>query len=193
MYIPQHFEITDREEIFAFIKANAFGQLTSSVNGRLFTSHLPFLISKDGESLFCHVAKRNPQWEDIESQEVLVTFQGPHDYISPSWYSSPGVPTWNYQAAHIYGKPQLVKEKDKLVNIIHELTGIYESSFEEPWVPKYEGSLLNFIVGIEIKITDVQCKFKLSQNRPESDRKQVIKELQKNGPSQLSHAMNNGV
>lgn len=192
MYIPQHFEVTDREEIFAFIKANAFGQLISSVNGRLFTSHLPFLISKDGESLFCHVAKRNPQWEDIESQEVLVTFQGPHDYISPSWYSSPGVPTWNYQAAHIYGKPQLVKEKDKLVNIIHELTGIYESSFEEPWVPKYDGSLLNFIVGIEIKITDVQCKFKLSQNRSEPDRKQVIKELQKNGDSQLSHAMNNG-
>ena len=193
MYIPQHFEITDREEIFAFIKANAFGQLTSSVNGRLFTSHLPFLISKDGESLFCHVAKRNLQWEDIESQEVLVTFQGPHDYISPSWYSSPGVPTWNYQAAHIYGKPQLVKDKQMLVNIIHELTSIYEFSFEEPWVPKYDGSLLNFIVGIEIKITDVQCKFKLSQNRPESDRKQVIKELQKNGPSQLSHAMNNGV
>ena len=192
MYIPQHFEVTDREEIFAFIRANAFGQLVSSVNGRLFTSHLPFLISKDGESLFCHVAKRNPQWEDIESQEVLVTFQGPHDYISPSWYSSPGVPTWNYQAAHIYGEPQLVKEKDKLVNIIHELTGIYESSFEEPWVPKYDGSMLNFIVGIEIKITEIQCKFKLSQNRPESDRKQVIKELQKNGASQLSHEMNNG-
>jgi transcriptional regulator len=192
MYIPQHFEVTDREEIFAFIKANAFGQLTSSVNGRLFTSHLPFLISDDRDSLFCHVAKGNPQWQAIESQEVLVTFQGPHDYISPSWYSSPGVPTWNYQAAHIYGKPQLVKEKDKLVNIIHELTDIYESSFEEPWVPKYDGSMLNFIVGIEIKITDVQCKFKLSQNRSESDRKQVIKGLQENGSSQLSRAMNNG-
>lgn len=189
MYIPEHFAVKDKEAILAFIKANAFGQLISSVDGRLFTSHLPFLVSEDGASLICHVARRNPQWTDIESQEVLVTFQGPHDYVSPSWYSSPGVPTWNYQVAHVYGQPRLVTENEKLINIIRELTRIYEASFEKPWVPTYEESLLSMIVGIEIKITDMQCKYKLSQNRPETDRLQVIEELQKKGSLQVSRAL----
>ena len=76
MYIPHHFKVTDRKEILAFIKATTFGQLVSSVEGRLFSSHLPFFLSDDEKSLICHVAKRNPQWVDLEEQEVLVTFQG---------------------------------------------------------------------------------------------------------------------
>jgi len=189
MYIPQHFEVTNREEIFAFIKANVFGQLISTVEGRLFSSHIPFSLGSNGQSLICHVAKRNPQWEGIEGQEVLVTFQGPHDYISPSWYNSPGVPTWNYQAVHVYGKPKLVTEKEKLRSIINELTKIHESSLKQPWGPEYKDSLLDIIIGIEIKITDIQCKYKLSQNRPEKDQLQVIKELKNRGSVQLSSVM----
>ena len=128
MYIPKHFNVTDKEEILGFIKANAFGQLISLVKGKLFSSHIPFLLSNDNQSLICHVAKSNPQWESIEGQEVLVTFQGPHDYVSPSWYSSPGVPTWNYQSVHIYGKPHLITELEQLSSIVNELTGIYESA-----------------------------------------------------------------
>ena len=143
MYIPQHFEVTDKEEKFAFIKANAFGQLISSVDGRLFSSHIPFFLSNDKHSLICHVAKRNPQWEGIEDQEVLVTFQGPHDYVSPSWYSSPSVPTWNYQSVHVYGKPVLITETEKLKSIVDELTDVYESSFDKPWEPQYTVSTLN--------------------------------------------------
>ena len=104
MYIPKHFNVSDKEEILAFIKGNSFGQLISLVEGKLFSSHIPFLFRGENQSLLCHVAKNNPQWENIEGQEVLITFQGPHDYVSPSWYSSPGVPTWNYQSVHIYGK-----------------------------------------------------------------------------------------
>ncbi len=189
MYIPQHFEVTEQEEILAFIKANAFGQLISMVKGKLFSSHIPFYLGKDGNSLICHLSKRNPQWEDIEAQEVLVTFQGSHDYVSPSWYSSPGVPTWNYQAVHVYGTPKLITEAGKLKNIVNELTGIYESSFEKPWEPAYKDSLLNVIIGIEIKVKDFQCKYKLSQNRLESDRKQVAEELKNSGSVQLSQAM----
>lgn len=189
MYIPQHFEVTEREEILKFIKANAFGQLISTVKGRLFSSHIPFFLGNDGKSLICHVAKRNPQWKGIEEQEVLVTFQGPHDYVSPSWYSSPGVPTWNYQTVHVYGKPELITETEKLKNIVNELTAVYESSFEKPWEPEYQNSLLNVIIGIEIKITEFQCKYKLSQNRSESDQKQITEELQKRGSVQLSLAM----
>lgn len=189
MYIPQSFEVTDRKEIVSFIKANAFGQLVSLVGGRLFSSHLPFFLGNDEQSLICHMAKRNPQWEGIENQEVLVTFQGPHDYVSPSWYFSPGVPTWKYQAVHVYGKPKLITEARAVKSIVDEFTRIHEASFENPWEPEYKESLLNVIIGIEIKITELQCKYKLSQNRPESDRKRIIEELQKKGSVQLSRAM----
>lgn len=191
MYIPKHFEVTDTEEIFNFIDTNAFGQLISSVKGKLFTSHIPFLLSEDKKSLICHIARQNPQWEEIESQEALITFQGPHDYISPSWYSSPGVPTWNYQAVHIYGNPKLITESDNIKEIIEKLTNKYESSNEQPWIQDYKGSLLNIIVGIEIKITDIQCKYKLSQNRSVTDQAQVVEELHKKGSVKLSTAMKN--
>jgi len=191
MFIPQHFEVTDKDEIFSFIKANAFGQLVSSVKGRIFSSHLPFFLSDDGQSIICHVAKRNPQWKSIEDQEVLVTFQGPHDYVSPSWYSSTGVPTWNYQAVHVYGKPKLITDKEKLGVIVRDLTEAYESSLEKPWEPKYKESLLNAIIGIEIEISEIQCKYKLSQNRSEKDQNQVTEHLKKKGSVKLSEAMKN--
>ncbi len=191
MYIPQHFSVTEREEIIAFIKANSFGQLLSSVEGRIFSSHLPFILGNDGKSIICHLAKGNPQWERIEEQEVLVTFQGPHDYVSPSWYRSPGVPTWNYQAVHVYGKPTLISEKEELRSIVNRLTEIHESVLKKPWEPKYKDTMLNAIIGIKIEINEIQCKFKLSQNRSEEDKKQIAEELQKRGSVKLSQAMKN--
>jgi transcriptional regulator len=191
MYIPKDFEVTDRNEILAFIKANAFGQLISTVEGRLFSSHIPFVVGNDGQSLICHIAKRNPQWKEIENQEVLITFQGNHDYISPSWYEAPGVPTWNYQTVHIYGKPQLITDTLKLKRIVEDLTERYESAFDKPWKPEYKETLLDLVIGIEIQISEFQCKYKLSQNRSEDDRKNVIEALQKSGENQLSEAMKN--
>jgi len=185
MFIPKCFEVTDRKEILDFVKHHAFGQLVSSVEGRLFSSHLPFFVSDDEQSIVCHVSKRNIQWESIEGQEVLVTFQGAHGYISPSWYKTPGVPTWNYQAVHVYGKPALIFGKEKLSEIVGKLTSIYESSFEEPWCPEYKDSLLDAIIGIEIKITDMQCKYKLSQNRSVDDQKNVVEELKNKNAVQL--------
>lgn len=189
MYLPSYFAVDDLEEVAAFIQANAFGQLISSVEGRLFSSHIPFFLSSDKASLTCHVAKKNPQWKRIDGQEVLITFQGPHDYVSPSWYASSGVPTWNYQAVHVYGTPALITETAKLRSIVNELTRRHESSFARPWEPKFRDSMLNAIVGIRIMITEVQCKFKLSQNRSERDRLKVAEELGKHGSSGLSQAM----
>ena len=191
MYIPEHFEVTDSSEMLGFIKANAFGQLISSVGGRFFSSHIPFFLSEDEKSIICHLAKRNPQWKEIEDQEVLVTLQGPHDYISPSWYSSPGVPTWNYQAVYVYGKPTLISEKEELRSIVNRLTEIHESVLKKPWEPKYKDTMLNAIIGIKIEINEIQCKFKLSQNRSEEDKKQIAEELQKRGSVKLSQAMKN--
>lgn len=189
MYIPQDFEVDEKEEILAFIQDNAFGQLISRVEGRLFSSHLPFLVMNDGQSLICHVAKRNPQWQDIEGQEVLVTFQGVHDYISPAWYELTGVPTWNYQAVHIYGKPRLILDTERLKQIVDALTEKYESDFDQPWELAYRQSLLDLIIGIEIQISEFQCKYKLSQNRSAIDRANVIEALRRNGADPLAQAM----
>ncbi len=189
MYTPKDFEVTNKEKLLAFIKANAFGQLISLVGNKLFSSHIPFLLSGDNQALICHVSKQNPQWKNIETQEVLMTFQGSHDYISPSWYESGGVPTWNYQAVHVYGKSTLITEPEKLKTIVEELTDEYESAFETPWNPEYKESLLNMIVGIQINITEIQGKYKLSQNRQKNDQLKVIEELEKKSSIKLSDTM----
>ncbi len=173
MYIPDQFKVEDEEEIFNFLQANAFGQLISKVNGRLFCSHIPFLISRDRKYLLAHLAKANDQWRELEGQEVLITFQGGHEYVSPSWYKSAGVPTWNYQAVHIYANCQLITDEADLSEIVDELTQLYESSFEQPWQSSYASSMLKAIVGLRLEITDIQCKYKISQNRILDDQKNV--------------------
>ncbi|UAA40234.1 FMN-binding negative transcriptional regulator [Paraneptunicella aestuarii] len=189
MYIPKHFEVKDQEELHRFIQSHAFGQLISNIDGRPFVSHLPFKLSEDKQQLLCHVARRNPQWQSIESQEILVTFQGAHDYISPTWYQSQGVPTWNYQAVHVYGKAELMTDSDELQTLVEELSAIYERQNPNPWQPDYKASMLNMIVGIKIAITEIQGKYKFSQNRSLEDRENVISKLQENGSNSLAKEM----
>lgn len=178
MFTPKSFQVSDKKEIQTFIKANAFGQLISSKDGRLLSSHIPFLISDDQTQLIGHLAKVNPQVQDIDGQEILVTLQGAHDYISPAWYETPGVPTWNYQAVHIYGHCRTFDDPESLKNAVDRLTNYYESGFDKPWKPSYKATMLGAIVGFEIVISDIQAQYKLSQNRSEQDRKQVIKALE---------------
>ncbi len=189
MYIPKHFAVTDSDEIFAFVEANAFGQLISTVNGSLYASHLPFLVTQDRSTIICHLAKQNPQHLELDGQEALITLQGAHDYISPSWYGGPGVPTWNYQAVHIYGQCRVFHDAGRLKEVVEALAHQYESAFEGPWQPDYGAAMLNAIVGIEVHITDVQCKYKLSQNRPAQDRAQVVEKLKSLGSNKLAQAM----
>ncbi|MBV1916380.1 MAG: FMN-binding negative transcriptional regulator [Pseudomonadales bacterium] len=189
MYIPKHFEVTDEEEKYAFIEANGFGQLVSNCAGRLFSSHIPFILSNDRTKLIGHLAKQNPQIEDIEGQEVLVSLQGAHDYISPSWYVTSGVPTWNYQSVHLYGSCKLFSDSDAVKQVVETLTNKYESKFSTPWGPDYNPSMLGAITGIEITIHEIQCKYKLSQNRSTEDQDQVIEQLNRNGSSKLAKAM----
>ncbi|MCJ8344623.1 FMN-binding negative transcriptional regulator, partial [bacterium] len=165
------------------------GQLICLVNQRITSTLVPFLLSKDKLTIYAHIAKSNPQWKQIENQEVLISLNGPHDYISPNWYSSPGVPTWNYQAMSIYGNAKVFEDTIKLKTIVDALTGKYESSFETPWKPNYPHTMLKAIVGIEITISDIQCKYKLSQNKPLSDRKNIIEQLSNRGAEDLAKAM----
>ena len=189
MYIPKHFEVTDEKEIFSFIEDNAFGQLVSLVEGRLFSTHIPFLLSEDKTKIIGHLAAQNPQHSDLNEQEVLVTLEGTHDYISPAWYNSPGVPTWNYQAVHIYGQCKVFRNAEKLKRVVDTLTNKYEAAFEKPWQAEYNSSMLGAIVGIEVSIREIQCKYKLSQNRSVQDQAQVIIQLDALGSSKLAKAM----
>jgi len=190
MYIPKPFNVTDEREIFDFIDQNAFGQLISRVGNRLFSTHMPFLLSQDNRTVYAHVALQNPQHQSIDGQEVLLTFQGAHDYISPSWYQSPGVPTWNYQAVHVYGRAKTFSSTKKLRWLVDTLTDRYESDLEMPWGADYNEKMLQAIVGIEISIDDVEAKFKLSQNRAEQDQLRVIEHLEARGATDLVKAMN---
>lgn len=189
MFVPDKFAVTDSDEIFAFVAANAFGQLVSQHEGRPLVSHLPFLVSEDRRTLRCHVARPNPQWRQIENQQVLATFLGPHDYISPSWYRGAGVPTWNYQAVHVYGRCRVFDDAAELAALVEALSGVYEGRFESPWQPRYPDSMLRAIVGIELAIDEIQGKYKLSQNRPAEDHAPVIDRLDELGSDALVAAM----
>lgn len=189
MYLPAHFEISDESEIFSFLESYSFGQIISMVDGRLFSSHLPFLIDRESKRLFAHVAGQNPQHRDIEGQEVLVVFQGPHDYVSPSWFASPGVPTWNYQAVHVYGSCRIIDDNQQKKSIVDRLTDKHESSFEQPWQPQYREAMLSAIVGLEVTIDEIQCKYKLSQNRTKQDQQLIKEALTAGGARDLADSM----
>lgn len=187
MYIPDHFKETNPACLATLLRDYPFGTLITVHDGLPFVSHIPFLHEhrSDGtQVLRGHVAKSNPQWHDLEeNQTALVVFQGPHAYISPSWYESPGVPTWNYAVVHIYGKARLLQDEASLEKLITELTAVYESNQINPWKPQLSGEqrtrLLGSIVGFEIEAQDIQAKFKLSQNRSRNDQQAVIDQLAK--------------
>ena len=189
MSIPDPFQESEENEVFSFIEANAFGQLISIDAGRPNASHLPFLVASDHTQMHCHLARQNPQWQQLADQQVLVTFLGPHDYISPSWYQNPGVPTWNYQAVHIYGHCRLLDDDAAVAEIVEALSARYESGFETPWQPQYRDAMLKAIIGVEITIDEVLCKYKLSQNRPAEDHQGVVDKLDQLGSEPLANAM----
>jgi transcriptional regulator len=185
MYIPEHFKETNPKRISALIEDYSFGMLVTVLDGLPFVSHLPFVFDRSAGpkgKLSCHIARANPQWQHFSSSsEVLAILQGPHAYVSPSWYLSPGVPTWNYAVVHLRGKPRLIECESELGALVERLSQAHESHMPNPWQPDLTGEritkLLNMIVGLEIEVTDIQCKFKLSQNRPIEDRLRVVEEL----------------
>ena len=121
------------------------------------------------------MARANPQWRQFHGDtEVLTIFQGPHAYISPSWYvSDVAVPTWNYTAVHVYGIPRVVSDHEKIVSLLEETVRFYEASFERPWpgtLPdELRDQLIDSIVAFEIDVTRIEGKFKLGQNRSAED------------------------
>ncbi len=182
MYIPQHFLEADPATLAAFIDAHSFGTLTTVAAGKPYATHVPFLYEPAHGVLSCHVARANPQWGHLAaSPEVLVIFQGPHGYVSPTWYATPGVPTWNYTAVHVYGTARAVDDANVTKRHVERLAARFESGSDAPWIPDYDPKRLAGIVGIEIRVTEIQGKFKLSQNRSASDRANVSAQFEASG------------
>jgi transcriptional regulator len=186
MYIPKYFKVTDMDEVKEFIQANSFGTIVTTKLGKPIATHIPLEFRKIGDEHYItgHMAYGNPQWRTFKtSEDALVMYQGPHAYISSSWYGHENVPTWNYQAIHVYGKPIILEEEELKQDLIMLLEK-YEQHRENPILwdklsPKLLESELKGIVGFKIKVQEIQAAYKLSQNRNEEDYHNIIDQLQK--------------
>jgi transcriptional regulator len=184
MYIPKHFNIDDETIIDDFIEKYGFATLFSQHNGEPYATHLPLISHKGERALYGHFARPNEQWKDVETQQVLVVFQGPHCYISPSWYeTTKAVPTWNYVAIHVYGEMEIIEDKHIIFNSLDDLVNKYESP-DSPYKlkdvePSFIEGMSKGIVAFKINITKIEAKAKLSQNHPVERQELVIKQLEK--------------
>ncbi|WP_282063130.1 FMN-binding negative transcriptional regulator [Bacillus pumilus] len=196
MHIPSFFQVKDMEEVKAFIQSHSFATVVTTTDGKPIATHIPvsFLQIEDSYVISGHMAIGNPQWKTLEENEqVLVIFQGPHAYISSSWYEKEAVPTWNYQAVHVYGKAKLL-EKSELVKELTTMLETYESHREQPvlWHTLSDELLekqMKGIVGFKIIIDEVQAAFKLSQNRHERDYAHIIEKLEAENDVEMAEAM----
>jgi transcriptional regulator len=193
MYIPEHFRLRHDGDAIAFMHANPFAILISSIDSGPFATHLPLHVQVDGEKVLLrgHVAKANPHWRYLEEHAQCMTiFHGPHSYISPTNYTArESVPTWNYAAVHVYGAARLFSSESDLHAMLGELMSTFEPSYRAQWESlgeKYRDNMLRNIVGFEITATKVEGKFKLSQNRTRDDQANVIASLEKAEDSAVS-------
>lgn len=186
MYTPDLYKNENPEEISTFLKENSFGILINQTNGKLFATHIPIEleINADGkEVLQGHISKLNPQAEGFqENDQVLAVFTGPHNYISSSWYDHENVPTWNYIAVHVYGRIRIV-DYDTSLEQLKKLVDKYEADSKNPVrVEDLSAKTMreaHGIFGFEIEIDEIQATKKLSQNRNDSNYKNIISELEK--------------
>lgn len=185
MYIPQDYKNEDLKDVQEFIINNSFGILINYTNGKPWATHIPLELDKDSNGndiLVGHIAKANPQWKYfVEDKEVLCIFNGPHTYVSSSWYAEEEVPTWNYIAVHIYGLLKIQEEK-VLMASLHKLVDKYERKSENPIslnnLSKNTLRQVKGVIGFEIEIKEIQAAYKLSQGR-EHDHPKIIEELEK--------------
>ena len=195
MYVPRHFAETRVDVLHDLIRRHPLGTLVVAAPAGLEASHVPFEISPDPApfgTLRCHVARANPIWQQLAADRpVLVVFQGEQGYVSPSWYvakqeNGKVVPTWNYAAVHAYGIATAVHDAAWLRRLVEDLTNRHEQGRADPWQVSdapadYVEKLLGAIVGVEIPVTQLIGKWKVSQNRSAADRQGVVAGLESDG------------
>ena len=185
MYQPAHFVEQDAHTLLALMKAHPLATLVRG-GAELAADILPLEVERvgDGWRVTGHVARANPLWREADGQPVLLLFQGPQAYISPNWYPSKAqhgkaVPTWNYTMVQVHGTLRAIEDAEWLRGFVTRLTERHEGGRAVPWhvsdaPADYLDAMLKAIVGVEIEVTRVEGKFKLSQNRSAEDRTGVV-------------------
>ena len=203
MYVPAHFAETRPEELARIIREYPLGVLVTHDAHGLDANHLPFEFDPDAGThgvLTAHVARANPVWQQCASgSPVMVVFRGAEGYVSPNWYPSKHeahrqVPTWNYEVVHVHGLLTVRDDERFVRGMVGRLTRRHEAGEARPWkmsdsTPDFIDSMLRNIVGIEVAITSLVCKRKLSQNKEERDRLGAADALQAAGNTELAQSM----
>ena len=175
MRVQRHYRMPD-DAVARFIDRHGWALLITEGTQGLRAAHLPCLVDGGLESqpsdlvILGHTARADPQSRDIGDSEALLIFQGPHGYISPSWYEAgPYVPTWNYTAVHVYGVPQLL-EGEEAFSVLERTVEHFEAAFERPWqltsAMDYARRIAPGVVAFRLSPTRVEAKSKLSQDKP---------------------------
>jgi transcriptional regulator len=181
MYVPDHFAEPGTDACHALMRDYPFGLLVTAIDGAPFASHLPFMLDPARGAhgaLIAHMARGNPHWRAFAmGGESLVVFQGPHAYVSPSWYETREkvVPTWNYAAVHAYGAPRIVEDESATRAILMRLIDVSEAGFEARWrtdgqPEDFLAAMVKGVVAFEMPIARLEGKWKMSQNRLAEDR-----------------------
>jgi transcriptional regulator len=186
MYRPAAFDVAELDVMLDMVDHAAFGPLVTTGADGFASTALPFLVDRDAGPcgrLRGHVARANPHWRTIDGAATLVIFPLADTYVSPSWYPSKAehgkvVPTWNYELLHVHGTVRVHDDPAWLRGLVTELTDRHESARSGATVPwqvtdapsDYIDGQLRAIVGVEVEISSIEAKRKLSQNRPEADR-----------------------
>ena len=181
MYIPQSFQVEDRNVLLKLIQQNSFATLVTTLHGELFASHIPVIKHPTRDVLEAHIAVQNPQCASLDQGGLLI-FNGPHAYISPTLYTiSPAVPTWNYTAVHVSGQLKILVGENEIIDFMNRLVDEFEAGRNPRWTglePDFFEKMIRGVVCFEMAIEQIEGKFKLSQNRNEADQKSVYQVLE---------------
>ncbi|MGJ6125786.1 FMN-binding negative transcriptional regulator [Mycolicibacterium sp. Y3] len=198
MYVPAHFA-PDDDAVRELLTHHGAADLITATPEGLVATMLPFIYDAEHRTLLGHLARNNPQWQLPVLGEAMVIVRGADSYISPSWYPSKAehgrvVPTWNYLTAHVYGTVTIHDDPVWLDALVRRLTDKHEANRPRPWSvddapEKFLTGQLRAIVGVEINISRIEAKFKLSQNRPAADIDGVINGLKESGNEESAAAV----
>lgn len=191
LYTPAHFTSDGHDDALALLRAWPFATLITTTAGEPCITHLPLLL--EGGQLTGHMAHANPHWQAFANGHTVAVFLGPHAYITPNWYVNPAseVPTWNYAAVHVHGQPQLINEAEAKLAVVDVTSAAFEPAIA-PWQRQVDGTrlqaLLKGIVAFHLPITQLEAKFKMSQNKTAGDRTLIKAQLRASAHPDL-HAM----
>ena len=185
-YPPPYHQSHDKEKMIAVIKAYPFGMLVSVLDGKPLITHIPIIYNESSGRLVAHIDKFNPQVETlIDGTEVTVVFRGPDTYISPSVYTTKQLPTWNYIYIHITGNIRRINDPEAAKETMIAMAEFLEQPDHKFVLEKgntHMKRMINYIKAFDIEITNWEGKFKLSQDKNETDQEMAKMELIKNAP-----------